>query len=155
VAVSPQSGCLTRDRLTAATSVARRGRLCDKSGRLDDKDSRLCYKHDRLCNKDSRLPIDPFSKTSSYAHVIELVIPQPNPSQINLKPAEGGRGRGVGSHHTLVFSRSCRPATGYRLQPTVCSLQPAGCRLPAIPDRRPQPLPPARRLAASSADTRE
>jgi hypothetical protein len=63
---------------------------------LYDTDGRLCSKHGRRCNTDSRCPIDPLSTTCSRAQVVELVNPQPNPSQINREPAEGGGGRGVG-----------------------------------------------------------
>jgi hypothetical protein len=101
VPVPAQPGCLTREGLTAATSVVRRDHPCDKSDRHYDKNIRLCSKPGRLCNKDSRLATDPFSKASSHAHVVELVSPQPNPSQINLKPAEGGRGGGGGVPTTL------------------------------------------------------
>jgi hypothetical protein len=115
VAVLPQPGCLTRDALAAATSVTRRGRHCNKSGRLYDTDGRLCSKHGRRCNTDSRCPIDPLSTTCSRAQVVELVNPQPNPSQINREPAEGGGGEGGGGGHTSVFLRapsSGLPATG-------------------------------------------
>jgi hypothetical protein len=94
VAVSPQPGCLTCDTVTAATSLIRNGRLCNKHGRLYDTNNRLRYKPGRLCNKDNRLPIDPLSNTCKPAQVVELAIPQPNPSQINRQPAEGGGGEG-------------------------------------------------------------
>jgi hypothetical protein len=111
VAVPRQSGCLTRDALTAAASATRRDRLCNKPGRLCDRNSRLCHTNSRLCNKDGRLPIDPFSNRSSPGHVIELANPQTNPSQINHHPAPGGGGRGS----QLPSSAT---AIGYRLNPT-------------------------------------
>ena len=65
--------------------VQQHGRLCNKRGRLYDRSS-------RLCNKDGRLPIDPLSNTCDRAQVVELANPQPNPSQINDRPAPGGGG---------------------------------------------------------------
>jgi hypothetical protein len=99
VAVPPQLGCSTRIGLVAAASVHQHGRLCDTSSRFYDKDSRLCNKPGRLCNKDGRLPINPFSNTCSRAQVVELANPQPNPSQINNRPAPGGGGVGDGPPH--------------------------------------------------------
>jgi hypothetical protein len=112
MAVPSQLGCPNRNRLTAAASALERGRLCDKSGRLYDKDSRLCNKPGRLCNKRSRLLTDPFSKTSSHAPVVELVSPQPNPSQINDRPAPGGEGGGGWSQTRKL----CQIAPSSRLQ---------------------------------------
>jgi hypothetical protein len=99
VPVPAQSGCLTREGLTAATFVTGRGRLCDKRGCLCHKHSRLCYKHGRRCNKDGRLSIDPLSNTSSPAACCRARQYQANPSQINRPPAVrgGGGGGGVGS----------------------------------------------------------
>ena len=114
MAVPSQPGCLTRDALTAAPSATGRGRLCYKSGRLCNKSSRLCNKHGRRCNTDSRFPIDPLSNTCNPEQVVEFAIPQPNPSQINRHPAEGGGGGGRGATALWFFQRSRLQATGRR-----------------------------------------
>ena len=106
MAVPPQLGCSTRIGLVAAASVHQHGRLCDTSSRFYDKDSRLCNKPGRLCNKDGRLPINPFSNTCTHAQVVELVNPQPNPSQINHRPAPGGGGGWGMVHRTKVLPGS-------------------------------------------------
>jgi hypothetical protein len=94
VTVPSQPGCTTPDGLTAATPVFQRGRFCDKSGGFYDKDSHLCNKHGRLCNKHSRLPVDPFSKTSGHANVVELVNTHATPAKSITSPQQGGEGGG-------------------------------------------------------------
>jgi hypothetical protein len=94
VTVPPQPGCTTPDGLTAATPVFQRGRFCDKSGGFYDKDSHLFNKHSRLCNKHGRLPVDPFSKTSGHANVVELVNTHAAPAKSITSPQQGGGGRG-------------------------------------------------------------
>jgi hypothetical protein len=118
VSVPPQLGCLTRDALTAATSVTGGGRLCNKSGPSVTKTA-ASVTNTAVCVTNTAVSqLIHFQIHAAAARLSNSPSPNPTPAESTTIP-HGGGGRGPPAS-TFVRAAS-RP--GAR-SPVPCALCP-------------------------------